>query len=63
MMKLLQSIKSINMARSPINPLYEAHVFFDGAIRTDSEGKKTLNGFALQLLALVERTFGNICNV
>ena len=58
MLELLKSIKRINDSRGPSKPLYEAHVFFDGALSVDPNGKTKFNGFALQLIALVERTFG-----
>ena len=58
MLALLRSIKRINDNRGRSKPLYEAHVFFDGAIRLNDKDNMVFNGYALQLIALVEKTFG-----
>lgn len=60
MVELLKSVKRINDTRTPTKPMYEAHVFFDGAYKIIN-GRPRFNGFALQLVALVEKTFGWCC--
>ena len=62
MLELLKSIKRINESRSPSTPQYEAHIYVDGALSVRRDSPR-FNSFALQLVALVESTFGKYSDI
>ena len=55
MRQLLESIQGINQAQAASDREFEAHVFFDGAVK-----ERNPTAFVLQLVSLVESVLGMV---